>query len=482
MSRDKPEKIIPYREQRHFNFIALIFVVILVYLAVQIIRMFSDREYTVYELQKEEVYSAAPIRRGVILREEITYTVPSGARLNYLTTEGTKIGVNAPVYTTRDLSFFTDGAAGSVDPASLSGASLSAIKESLVESAVRNDEQYYLYYMDKTDVQATVKSSFLQSSGVNLDTLLGDRSTLGITDRSGYVMYHTDSLDGLKEETLGASSFDEEQLEARVYPTGREARAGEFAYKIIPDDTFSIAFRMNETDLARYEGKNYLSVSLTKLKVTQNAAFHTVRTSDGVLCGILTFQKYGSSYLKDRYIDFVLEEEQVSGYRIPVTSVLTRDFLLIPSSYIMKSAGEGTKVFKEITDSSGRTDVTAVGVSVYAVSGDMVFISSTKLQAGDYLVFPEESRIRRYENGELTTVSVFEADMSNRFHLSVTAPLTGVYNVNKGYCIFRQVEILEQTRDGFYYLIAPQTAYGLSAYDRIIQEAGSVTDNQIVFQ
>ena len=112
----------------------------------------------------------------------------------------------------------------------------------------------------------------------------------------------------------------------------------------------------------------------------------------------------------------------------------------------------------------------------------MVCISSTKLSPGDYLVFPEEKKVRQLKGNEYITVSAFDPDMANRYRLAVTTPLTGVYNVNKGYCIFRQVEILETTRDGVYYLISPKTSYGLSAYDRIIQDASTVTDNQIIFQ
>ena len=478
----KPEKVIPYKEQRHINFIALIFAVILIYLVVQIIRMFTGKEYTVYELKKEEVYSAASVRRGLILRDEITYPVMFAGRINYLTAEGSKVSVKTPVYTTKDLSFFSNGAAGSVDVASLSKAALSSVKNKLVDSAVRGQKDFFLYYLDKADIQASVKSTFLQGSGLNLESLVNDGSIVETTDRSGYILYRSDSLDSVSEAGLTKECFQEESLQIDVYPTGREARVGQFAYKIVPDDTFSIAFLMDEKDQVRYAGKSYLSVNLTRLKVTQNAAFHIDTLPDGSKAGILTFSKYGSSYLTERFLDFILEEERVEGYRIPVTSVLTRDFLLVPSAYIMKSAGEGTKVFKEYTDASGRTNVTAVGVSLYAVSGDMVYISSTKLERGDYLVLPKEAQVKRRENGETVTVSVFEPDLSGRFHLSLTAPLTGVYNVNKGYCIFRQVEILEKTRDGFYYLINTKTAYGLSAYDRIMQDASGVTDNQIVFQ
>ena len=482
MPEESRNKVIPYHEQRHMNFIALIFALILIYLIVQIIRMFTGEEYSVYELQKEEMYSAASIRRGIILREEVPVTSVLSGSLNYLTSEGQKLGKNSPVYTTRDLSFFAESAVGSVDASELSSADLSAIKKRLEESASRSDEQFYLHYLDMEDLKATVKSSFLQNSGLSLESLVRDGNGVAYTENSGFILFRTDSLDQALPEDLTAESFVEENLNTTVYSTGRPVNVGSFAYKLVPDDSFSLVFPMDENDQIRYEGKSYVSVELNKIRTTQNAAFRSFTASDGSVLGVLSFSKYGSSYLTDRFADFSLREEEVYGFRIPVSSVLTKEFLLVPSDYIMKSAGEGTKVFKEYTDSKGSSHVTPVSISVYAVRGDMVYISSTKLEVGDFLIRPQETRISRVEDGREVEKSVFEADYAGRYHLAVTAPLTGVFNVNKGYCIFRQVEILEKTRDGYYYLIAPNTSYGLSAYDRIMEDAETATDNQIVFQ
>ena len=482
MPEERKDKVIPYRGQRNLNFIAFIFVLILIYLIVQIIRMFTGEDFRVYELTREEVYSAANLRRGIVLREEIPYASDFSGNLNYLTAEEIRLGYNTPVYTTRDLSYFTEGAAGSVSASDLTAGSLKTIKSKLEKGASRPDEQFYLHYLDESDIQAAVKSGFLQSSDFSLDSLIRDGSNVSYTDRSGYVLFRSDDFDYSSPEDLTAASFNEENLKTQIFSTGRQAEAGGLAYQIVPDDSFELVFMMDKNDMIRYEGKSYLNVELTRLKVSQNAAFRMFTASDGSIMGVLSFSKYGSSYLTERFIDFSLREEEVSGFRIPVSSVLTREFLLIPTDYIMNSAGEGTKVFREVTDSLGGSDVTPVSISVYSVRGDMAYISSTKLEAGDYLIRPMEYQVARKEDGREVMQIVYEADYSGRYHLAVTAPLNGVYNVNKGYCIFRQVEILETTRDGYYYLISPKTAYGLSAYDRIMENAEMVTDNQIVFQ
>ena len=80
-----------------------------------------------------------------------------------------------------------------------------------------------------------------------------------------------------------------------------------------------------------------------------------------------------------------------------------------------------------------------------------------------------------------STSEKITTDPTNRHLIAVSAPLTGVYSVNRGYCIFRQIDILSETSDHNYYIINTGTYYGLSAYDRIILNAGLVTENQIIY-
>ena len=62
--------------------------------------------------------------------------------------------------------------------------------------------------------------------------------------------------------------------------------------------------------------------------------------------------------------------------------------------------------------------------------------------------------------------------------LESTAKLQGAYNINKGYAVFRKVEILYQNEE--YTIINTGTSYGLSLYDHIALDASAIKENQIV--
>ena len=62
--------------------------------------------------------------------------------------------------------------------------------------------------------------------------------------------------------------------------------------------------------------------------------------------------------------------------------------------------------------------------------------------------------------------------------LRETAPLQGVYNVNKGYAVFRKVEILFQNQE--YTIVDTGTNFGISLYDHIALDASSIAENEII--
>ena len=99
-------------------------------------------------------------------------------------------------------------------------------------------------------------------------------------------------------------------------------------------------------------------------------------------------------------------------------------------------------------------------VNIYDISenGD-VFVSKQDLEDGSVLVKPESS---------------------DTFVVGKTKNLQGVYNINKGYAVFRKVSVLCENDE--YYIVQESEPYGLSNYDHIVQEGSSVNSNDVVFQ
>ncbi len=65
------------------------------------------------------------------------------------------------------------------------------------------------------------------------------------------------------------------------------------------------------------------------------------------------------------------------------------------------------------------------------------------------------------------------------YTISKVAELTGVYNINKGYADFKQIQILNQNDE--YSIIKSNTDYGLVTYDYIVLDADSVETDEFIY-
>ena len=83
-----------------------------------------------------------------------------------------------------------------------------------------------------------------------------------------------------------------------------------------------------------------------------------------------------------------------------------------------------------------------------------------EIHAGDYLVKPGSQ---------------------DRYQVGQTGSLQGVYNINKGYSVFRQIEILAENNE--FYIVQKGTRYGLNVYDHIVLDADAVEgEGVLVYQ
>ena len=75
---------------------------------------------------------------------------------------------------------------------------------------------------------------------------------------------------------------------------------------------------------------------------------------------------------------------------------------------------------------------------------------------------------------------VVKPDTQERYQIGPSDSLQGVYNINKGYTIFKLIEILNSNDE--YYTIRKSMSYGLSVYDHIVLDAGTVYEGQLIYQ
>ncbi len=148
------------------------------------------------------------------------------------------------------------------------------------------------------------------------------------------------------------------------------------------------------------------------------------------------------------------------GLKIPISAGTTNDFFLVPVDYLTQGGDSQKQGFnKEVYSESG-TSVVFVPVTIYYSTEEYYYIEtdgSEDIHAGDYVVKPGSS---------------------DRFQVGPTSPLQGVYNINRGYTVFKQIDILAENDE--FYIIRKNMSYGLSVYDHIVLDADSVGNEGVL--
>lgn len=89
---------------------------------------------------------------------------------------------------------------------------------------------------------------------------------------------------------------------------------------------------------------------------------------------------------------------------------------------------------------------------------DTYYIDSEYVSSGDILQKPDSSETYRVGTD--------------------TASLKGVYNINKGYAVFKQIDVLYQNEE--YTIVKTGTTYGIALYDHIALDGTKIDENQLI--
>ena len=261
-----------------------------------------------------------------------------------------------------------------------------------------------------------------------------------------------------------ADAFNRAGYSRTQAKSGDLVEQGAPVYKIITSDQWSLLFAMDEQDRADYGGESQLHVTFPGYDLELTGDFSVITGADGNTYGKLDFTKYMVQFESERFLTFEISAEGATGLKIPRTAVTQKQFYLIPEEYLAYGGDSTSEGFMKETysEQDGSASIVFVPTTLYNSVDGYYYIEisdQSEIKAGDYLVKPGSS---------------------DRFQVGQTAALDGVYNINRGYTVFRQLEILNSNEE--YYIVAKGTSYGLSVYDHIVLDASTVTEGAIIYQ
>ena len=464
--KKKAKKIIRYRRPLNLNVGMVMFAIIFVYMVFSVSTYIRKDKIQFYEVEEGSIVNNKEYT-GMIFRQESVKTADRSGYVNYYIREGKRASVGTSVYSideTGNVAAFLEQNGDQTD--SLSSENLSELMNQLTALSLSyDDDQFSTVYDTKYSLDASVLEFMNFNSLEGLGDLLAEA---GINfqqvyaDQAGTISYGIDSYESMSPQDVTEEMFDKTIYTKEINKSGDLIEQGAPVYKVITSENWSVVFPMTEDELAQYRDQTSLNISFPDHDLTAAAAFSTITGGDGKTYGKLDFDKYMVQFASDRFVNFEIQTAQATGLKIPVSAVTTKNFYLVPQDYLTNGGNDSDTGFnKEVYSEAGSSIVFVPTTIYYSDEEGNCYIEGTEdgLKAGDYIV---------------------KADTNERYQIGATASLEGVYNINKGYAVFKQIDILSSNEE--YYTVKKNMPYGLSVYDHIVLDASTVEEGQLIYQ
>lgn len=468
MAKKRHKKVTNIKKYRHplnINIGMVIFAVIFVYILICVALYFRQKPVTPYVVQKGFL-STNNVYTGIAVRNEVLITAADAGYVNYYAREGERVAVGNLVYTvdqTGRLSEYINNEETGEN--GLSDRELAQLKNDIVNFRHNFSPQNFAATYDfKFQAQGTVLKLANNTLMENIENINRDSELANLVDfcrasYTGIVEYWMDGYETLTPDSVTAAHFDKSEYEKKQLISNQLVAQGDSVYKVCISEEWSLVFPIDEETGRQLLGEEYIKVRFLKNQDEAWGKVALLHNSDGTYLE-LQFTNSMITFAVDRFLEVELILNESSGLKIPNSSIAEMEFFLVPEAYVTQSGNNKSYgVLREKALEDGTVTSEYVQTSIYSNKDGEYYLDMSALRTGDHLIMPDSPEV---------------------YTISKKGTLIGVYNMNKGYADFRQIEILDQNDQ--YSIVKPNTTYGLNVYDLIVLNASAVDKDQFIYE
>lgn len=475
-----------------FNISTIMFGALLLYMIITVVLYATSSHVTTYQVTTGPL-TKNPVCTALALRSEEVITAENSGYIEYYATEGMQVRKDGSVYSISNEQQENTAVA-------LSDEQMEEVRSSAEQfSYAYNSNNFYDTYSYKYQVRGTIlqaakaeTSQATQTSedsqtasseeGENTDSVAGSAVTgnsisIGNQDvytapEAGIVVYSTDGYENKTADSLVEEDFNQMAYQKENLITGNEIQTGDSVYKLITSENWTLMVPLTDQMAAALAGRESIQVKFVKDGEGQNGSLSIVNIGSQKVAKIELINGM-TRYAGDRFLEVELVINTQSGLKIPVSSIVEKEFYTVPLDFLtqgdngdtqgfLKQIGSGDSSSSEFIDATIYRQVDAQGNEITEntqdTSGGLCYVDKDTLNEGDILIKPD--------SGETFTVGQVDN-------------LQGAYNINQGYAVFRQIKILDQNEE--YCIVEEGTSYGLRAFDYIARDGSTVSEEEILY-
>lgn len=447
----KNSKITKYRRYSAINIGTILFGIIFIYMVICIFLYVTADHVTSYEVTAGSI-SGNYRYRALALKTEQIVTADYSGNITYYAREGAKASAGTTVCSIGDYAVSgSDGSSAELTPEDLKD--LRDIMNAFTISF--NDSFYQSVYEFKMDLESyLLQRTQTGSSGAGLLNQCN-------APVSGFVIYGVDGLESLTEEDLTPDLFYENSYQKTNLRFNDKVKAGDALYKLVTSENWALYFPLDSALATELESRSTIRFRFLKDNSTFSAGFSIVQI-DGEYFGRISLNNSLVRYVADRYLEIELLLDRKKGLKIPTSAIAEKTFYKIPEEYVIenKDTEKEITLLRETFNKDGSSSVRYVTATVYAKEDGYYLVSTNLFREGDYIQMIDTTKKYQIQAGNVETIQ-------------------GVYNINKGYAVFREVTIVDENEE--FCIVESNNTYGLDAHDHIVLDASAVDVDDIVY-
>ena len=449
----KNTKITKYRKHSFFNIGTLLFGTVFIYIVISIFMYLTETHVTSYEVRKGSITGNYRYHALSLRTEQVIDASQSGS-VRYYEREGSKTSAGSVVCSLNE--------SGSQVPAMISDFSMDTADASRMQDTLSSFTINYSgsAFQKTYDMKATIEGRISEIIEESSEGYVSVRNQVTAPE-SGFVIYNIDGLEDVTEDQITSDLFDQTSYNAENLRTKKSVAAGDPLFKLITEESWALYFPIDSKMVTELTDVTQIRFRFLKDNETFTAPFSIVWNGTESF-GKISLDNSLVRYAEDRFLEIELVMNKKSGLKVPTSSIIERSFYWIPEEYVTKNQDTEKEILLKVEHFSddGSSSVKYVTANVYKYQDGDYLVDQLLLSDGDYIQMEDSSNRIQIQEKNLEV-------------------LHGVYNINKGYAVFREVTVIDENEE--YCIIESNSTYGLAAYDYIVLNADQVTEDQIVY-
>ncbi|MDO4941846.1 MAG: HlyD family efflux transporter periplasmic adaptor subunit [Lachnospiraceae bacterium] len=449
----------------HLSLSLVIFLILLIYMIVNVLTFVFKTKLTVYEVQAG-IMTDKISTTGIAIREEEVIKSKSGGYINYYIPDLSKVYKGEILYsldTTGEIKNYI--AEEITENKKASNKAISSLNDTI--TAFKEDYTYS-QFEDVYSLKQKLDNAVLSSNGEYIEKTLNkiqkkygkDAYQIKKSGQSGVVSFTYDNFKRAKADDITESDFEQNKYEQNHLSSNNEISAGDEVYRIVDSEDWQIVILLDKDEYNELKDRDNVNITFLQDGVTTSAGIE-VKKKDNHYFGYLSLSKYMVRYMNDRYLELEISLGSDSGYKIPKSSIVEKDFYRVPVEYLTKG---GNSTANCVLAKSGKEKTASTkNYTIYKFEADKdkyFYLSADEVQKNTVLFSDSDINVEQY-------------------FLEKKVKKQGVYSVNQGYAKFRAIEKLKS--DDEFVLIATDTVQGISLYDRIVYESSDIDENDAIY-